>query len=84
MPLQLQWMLSTLRLHLHWVAHDGLAAHAFTFRALWWEILPGNDDMKEDASQCVCNMTSFTDGQHLERPEDGKVMCGCSENACRI
>ena len=62
------------------VAHDGLATHAFTFHSLWWEILPGNDDMKEDASQCICYTTFFTDGQRLER---GTVMCGCSENTCR-
>ena len=65
------------------VAHDGMKAHAFTFHALWWEILPGDDDMKEDASQCICEMTSFTDGQFLRRTKDGKVMCGCSENSCR-
>ena len=35
------------------VAHDDLEADAFTFHALWWEILPGNDDMKEDASRSV-------------------------------
>ena len=66
------------------IAHDGLEAHAFTFHVLWWEILPENDYIMEDASQCRCEMTSFTDGkQHLERTVDGKVMCGCSENACR-
>jgi S1-C subfamily serine protease len=61
------------------VAHDGLEAHAFTFHFLWWEILPG-DDKIEDRSQCRCETNSFTDGQFLEAT--GKVMCGCSDNAC--
>ncbi len=65
------------------VAHDGLQAHAFIFHTLWWDILPENDYMKEHPSQCLCEMNSFIDAEALESTKEGKVMCGCAENACR-
>ena len=64
------------------VAHEGEAAHAFTFHALWWEIFTGNDHMKEDLSQCLCEANSFIDDDVLENTEEGKVMCGCAGNFC--
>ena len=64
------------------VAHEGEAAHAFTFHALWWEIFTGNDHMKEDLSQCLCEANSFIDDDVLENTEEGKVMCGCVGYFC--
>ncbi len=69
--------------HYFAVAHDGLQAHAFMFHTLWWDILPGNNYMKEHPSQCLCEMNSFIDAEVLEPTKEGKVMCGCAENACR-
>ena len=64
------------------LAHDEFGgAHAFTFRVLWWQVLPGNDYMIEDASQCLGD-DSFTDG-HLLEHTNGKVYRGCVDNACR-
>ena len=64
------------------VAHDVSKTFAFTFDALWWEVLPGNDKMKEDVSQCLCEVNSFTDGYVLKATNDGMVMCGCLDNSC--
>ena len=65
------------------VAHESAEAHAFTFHALWWEILLGNDHMKEDLSQCLCEANSFIEHDVLEHTKEGKVMCGCANNLCR-
>ena len=65
------------------VAHEGAEAHAFTFHVLWWEILMGNDNMKEDLSQCLCEANSFIEHDVLEHTKEGKVMCGCADNSCR-
>ena len=65
------------------IAHEGAEAHAFTFHILWWEILLGNDHMKEDLSQCLCEANSFIDDDVPEHTEEGKVMCGCAGNFCR-
>ena len=64
------------------VAHDGLEAHAFTFLIPWWEILPGNDDMEEDVSDCRCEINPFTD-RYVRTYDHGKIMCGCADKACR-
>ena len=64
------------------VAHDVSKTYAFTFDALWWEVLPGNDKMKEDVSQCLCEVNSFTDGYVLKATSDGMVACGCLDNSC--
>ena len=64
------------------LAHDEFGgAHAFTFHTLWWKIFPGNDHVIEDTAQCLGD-DSFTDG-HLLEHTNGKVYCGCADNACR-
>ena len=64
------------------VAHEGAEAHAFTFHALWWQVLLGNDHKVEDSSQCLCEANSFIEQGVLDHKE-GKVMCGCADNSCR-
>ena len=62
------------------VAHNGPQAHAFTFYTLWWEVFPYNDDLKEDSTQCMCELGSFTD---IIQDQDGNERCGCADDACR-
>ena len=62
------------------VAHNGSEAHAFTFFALWWDIFPQSNHLKEDSTQCMCKLGSFTDIIH---DQDGIERCGCADDACR-
>ena len=65
------------------VAHDGHGiAHGYTFLVLRWEELDGDDEMKEDSKECLCETNPFEEGDLVGPHEEGMVMCGCTENTC--